>query len=61
MKELFLIISSKYRRPVPSKFKGKLIEHFRGSKLKSTKYEPVASQKNCQNLRLLYLHLRNIY
>ena len=28
----------KYRKPVPSKFKGKLMEHFRDSKLKPTKY-----------------------
>ena len=47
MKELFIIISSKYRRPVPSKFKEKLMEHFRGSKIKPTKYYLlVASQKN---------------
>ena len=38
MKELFIIISSQYRRPVPSKFKEKLMEHFRGSKIKPTKY-----------------------
>ena len=68
MKELFIIISSKYRRPVPSKFKENLmeLEHFRGSKIKPTKYQLVASQKNCQyesfvwgtqqqNLDLLYL------
>ena len=28
-------ISSRYKRPVPSKFKEKLIEHFRSSKIKS--------------------------
>ena len=38
MKELFIIISRKYRRPVPSKFKEKLMEHFRGNKIKPTKY-----------------------
>ena len=31
-------ISSEYRRPVPSKFKEKLMGHFRGSKIKPTKY-----------------------
>ena len=44
MKELFFIISSKYRRPVPKKYIEKVIEHFRGSKIKPTKYELVASQ-----------------
>ena len=37
MKEIFIIISSKYRRPVPSKFKQKLMEHFRGSKIKPSR------------------------
>ena len=71
MKELFIIISSKYRRPVPSEFKEKWMEHFRGSKIKPTKYYLVASPKNrqyesfvCgtqqQNLHLLYLHLKFI-
>ena len=36
--ELIIIISTKYRRPVPSKFKEKLMEHLRGSKTKPTKY-----------------------
>ena len=34
MKELFIILSSKYGIPVPSRFKEKLMEHFRGSKNK---------------------------
>ena len=38
MTELFIIISSKYRRPVPSKFKEKLMGHLRGSKVKPTRY-----------------------
>ena len=38
MKELFIIISSKNRRPVPSKFKEKFMGHFRGNKIKPTKY-----------------------
>ena len=38
MKELFIIISSKYRRPVLSKFKEKLMGHFRDSKIKPDKY-----------------------
>ena len=38
MKELFFIIYSKYRRPVPRKFKEKLMEHFRGRKIKPNKY-----------------------
>ena len=33
MKELFIIISSKYRRLVPSKFEEKLMGHFRGRKI----------------------------
>ena len=70
MKEIFIIISSKYRRPVPRKLKEtlKLMKHFRGSKIKPTKYYIVARQKNClyesflwgtqqKNLHLLYLHL----
>ena len=38
MKEILIIISSKYRRPVPSKFKEKLMKHFRGNKINPTKY-----------------------
>ena len=34
MKELFITIFSKYKRPVLSKFKERLIGHFRGSKIK---------------------------
>ena len=48
--ELFIIISSKYKRPVPSKFKEKLMGHLRGSKIKPTKYlltRIVATQKSC--------------
>ena len=37
MKELLFIIYSNYRRPVPSKFKQKLMEHFRGSKIKPSR------------------------
>ena len=33
MKELFITISSKYRRPVPSIFQKNLMGHFRGSKI----------------------------
>ena len=51
MKELFIIKPSKYKRPVPSKIKEKLMEHFRQfetAEIKPTKYQLVASQKNCQ-------------
>ena len=34
MKEVFIAISGKYRRQVPSIFKEKLMGHFRGSKIK---------------------------
>ena len=34
MKELFITISSKYRRPVPSLFKEKLMADFRDNKIK---------------------------
>ena len=36
MKELFIIISIKYGKPIPSKFKEKLIGNFRDSKIKPT-------------------------
>ena len=49
MKGLFVIISSKYKRPVPSKFKKKLMKHLdRGSKIKPIKNQLVASQKISQ-------------
>ena len=38
MKELFIIISSKYRGPAASKLKQKLMGHFRCSKINLTKY-----------------------
>ena len=47
MKELFIIISSKDRRPVPSKFKEKLMEHFRGSKIKPS-YQMLGTKQNVQ-------------
>ena len=37
MDELFIIISSNKRRPVPKKFKEKLMRRFRGSKIKPIK------------------------
>ena len=50
MKELFIIIASKYKRPVPSKFKKKkLMKHLDGgSKIKPIKNQLVASQKISQ-------------
>ena len=47
MKELFIIIYKKHRRPVPRKFEEKLMGHFRGSKIKATKYKLVAGEKSC--------------
>ena len=36
MKELFIIISIKYRKPVLSKFKENLMAYFRDNKIKPT-------------------------
>ena len=59
MKKLFIIISSKYRRPVPSKFKEKLIENFRfrGSKIKPTKYQPQKLRNAAAKLTFIILNV----
>ena len=50
MKELFIIISSNYKGPVPSKLKKKLKKHFRDSKMKALQIlaRYIACQKNCK-------------
>ena len=55
MKELFIIIFSKYRRPIPRKFKEKMMGSFRDSKKKpknateNCQYENVVSETQQQN------------
>ena len=59
MDELFIIISSNKRRPVPKKFKEKLMRRFRGSKIKPIKaknywYENFVRGTQQQNFHNIY-------